>query len=102
MAAEAIGLTASLIAISEVCMKSIGYYRTAKDSTRERAQLAAEIQFCRILIGELQDVSTDDDWAAMMEILVGPGAPLKLLEETLHSLKRNWLRGKDFVMVLMS
>lgn len=56
MAAEAIGLTASLIAISELCVKSIASYRTVKDATKDRA-LAAEIQFCKALIDELQNAS---------------------------------------------
>lgn len=86
MAAEAIGLTASLIAISELCVKSIALYRTVKDATKDRARLAAEIQFCKALIDELQNASADDVWQATMEVLVGDGGPLKLLEETLLSL----------------
>ncbi|KAI8155549.1 hypothetical protein K4K49_006718 [Colletotrichum sp. SAR 10_70] len=86
MAAEAIGLTASLIAISELCVKSIALYRTVKDATKDRARLAAEIQFCKALIDELQNASAEDVWKATMEVLVGDGGPLKLLEETLLSL----------------
>ncbi|KAF5525811.1 hypothetical protein CGCA056_v003708 [Colletotrichum aenigma] len=86
MAAEAIGLTASLIAISELCVKSIALYRTVKDATKNRARLAAEIQFCKAVIDELQNASADDVWKATMEVLVGDGGPLKLLEETLLSL----------------
>ncbi|CAI0647752.1 unnamed protein product [Colletotrichum noveboracense] len=72
MAAEAIGLTASLIAISELCVKSIALYRTVKDATKDRARLAAEIQFCKALIDELQNASADDVWKATMEVLASP------------------------------
>ncbi|KAJ0284625.1 hypothetical protein COL940_003946 [Colletotrichum noveboracense] len=72
MAAEAIGLTASLIAISELCVKSIALYRTVKDATKDRARLAAEIQFCKALIDELQNASVDDVWKATMEVLASP------------------------------
>ncbi|KAF3801943.1 hypothetical protein GCG54_00015165 [Colletotrichum gloeosporioides] len=84
--AEAIGLAASLIAILELSVKSIGYIQAAKGATKERAQLTAEIQFCQVIVGGLRDVSDNAGWQKTMEVLIRPGAPLKLLEETLRHL----------------
>ncbi|KAF9876201.1 hypothetical protein CkaCkLH20_06144 [Colletotrichum karsti] len=83
---EAIGLTASLIAILELCGKTILYIQTAKGGSKQKAQLMTEIQSLQLVTGQLHDVSDDDGWKRTMEILAEPGAPLKLLEETLRSL----------------
>ncbi|KAK2772282.1 nacht and ankyrin domain protein [Colletotrichum kahawae] len=84
--AEPIGLAASLLALLELSIKTIDYIQSAKGATKERAQLTAEIQFCQVIVGGLRDVSDNAGWKQTMEVLIQPGAPLKLLEETLQRL----------------
>ncbi|KAF0329402.1 hypothetical protein GQ607_003351 [Colletotrichum asianum] len=97
--AEALGVTASLIAILELSTKTIAYILAARNAAREKADLASEIRACQILISGIIGVVDSDHWTTTLEVLSQPGGPLAALEaifiEILEKIdsRDGWRRG---------
>jgi hypothetical protein len=88
---EALGATASLIAILQLSFEVADYVRNASGASKERKELLKELRSCeqtlKSLLDEADDCEEGEAWSETVKTLEAPDAPLGVLNTALTTVK---------------
>jgi hypothetical protein len=95
------GEVASVIAVLQLSSKVVDHVGKAKDVSKDRTRLRAEIRDCKHLLQDPEDADDPEDgdsWLETIKTLARPDGPLTRLQSTLAQLEArlrnvNSLRG---------